>query len=140
MFKELNNQIQKQWAFFGPKWFCWLVVFLGFQIWIVEGSFKALGYAEYGPAYMFVEYIGLTLDNKNYIIFAFLLVIMSFICLFAIIHFPSFMFLLTKVIMFKLIEKFRIRNQFIFYLIAILIFTFPIWFNSYLYDIVKLFT
>jgi len=68
MFKDLNNQIQKQWAFFGPKWFCWLMVFLGLEIWIIEGIFKALGYAEYGPAFMLVEYTDLSLDTKNYIL------------------------------------------------------------------------
>ena len=140
MFKDLNNQIQKQWAFFGPKWFCWLMVFLGLEIWIIEGIFKAIGYAEYGPAFMLVEYTDTSLDSKNYIIFAGLIVIISFTSLFAIIHFPSFMFLLTKTIMFKLIEKFSFYNQLTIYLISFFIFTFPFWFNVYLYDIVKMFS
>ena len=140
MFKDLNNQIQKQWAFFGPKWFCWLMVFLGLEIWIIEGIFKALGYAEYGPAFMLVEYTDLSLDTKNYILFAVLIVIISFTSLFAIIHFPSFMFLLTKIIMFKLIEKFSFYNQLTIYLIGFFIFTFPFWFNVYLYDIIKMFS
>ena len=140
MFKDLNNQIQKQWAFFGPKWFCWLMVFLGLEIWIIEGIFKALGYAEYGPAFMLVEYTDLSLDTKNYILFAVLIVIISFTSLFAIIHFPSFMFLLTKTIMFKLIEKFSFYNQLTIYLIGFFIFTFPFWVNVYLYDIVKMFS
>ena len=42
MIKTLNQRIQKHYAFFGPKWFCWLMVFMGFQTWIVEGTFKAL--------------------------------------------------------------------------------------------------
>ena len=126
MFKDLNNQIQKQWAFFGPKWFCWLMVFLGLEIWIIEGIFKALGYAEYGPAFMLVEYTDLSLDTKNYILFAVLIVIISFTSLFAIIHFPSFMFLLTKIIMFKLIEKFSFYNQVTIYLIGFFYFYIPI--------------
>lgn len=140
MFKDLNNQIQKQWAFFGPKWFCWLLVFLGFELWIIEGIFKALGYSEYGPAFMLVEYTDLSLDSKNYIIFAGLIVIISFTSLFAIIHFPSFMFLFTKIIVFKLVERFRFTGYFKIYLIGFLIFTSPFWFNVYLYDIVKLFS
>ena len=140
MFKDLNNQIQKQWAFFGPKWFCWLMVFLGLEIWIIEGIFKALGYAEHGPAFMLVEYTDLSLDSKNYIIFAGLIVIISFTSLFAIIHFPSFMFLLTKTIMFKLIEKVSFYNQLSIYLIGFFIFTFRFWFNIYLWGIVKMFS
>ena len=139
MFKDLNNQIQKQWAFFGPKWFCWLMVFLGLEIWIIEGIFKALGYAEYGPAFKLVEYTDSSLDSQNYIIFAGLIVIISFTSLFAIIHFPSFMFLLTKTIMLKLIEKFSFYNQLTIFLIGFFIFTFPFLFNIYLYDIIKMF-
>ena len=140
MFKDLNNQIQKQWAFFGPKWFCWLMVFLGLEIWIIEGIFKALGYAEYGPAFMLVEYTDLSLDTKNYILFAVLIVFISFTSLIAIIHFPSFMFLFTKIIVFKLVEQFRFTGYFKIYLIGFFIFTSPFWFNVYLYDIVKLFS
>ena len=131
MFKDLNNQIQKQWAFFGPKWFCWLMVFLGLEIWIIEGIFKALGYAEYGPAFMLVEYTDLSLDTKNYILFAVLIVIISFTSLFAIIHFPSFMFLLSSVA----VDHYTPNSVKKYYLMYFGILTSPIWYNWIVYRI-----
>lgn len=140
MFKELNDQIQKQWAFFGPKWFCWLLVLLGFEPWIIEGIFKALGYAENGPAYILIEETFFALNSDQYIKFGILILLVVLVVMSFGIYFPSFMFLLTKIIVFKLVERFRFTGYFKIYLIGFFIFTSPFWFNVYLYDIVKIFS
>ena len=132
MIKALNQRIQKHFAFFGPKWFCWLMVFLGFQTWIVEGTFKALGYGEYGPIYNIIEFTDLALNTKNYFLFALLIIIISFIAMFSIINFPSFMFLLSYV--FVEYYDFKGRKITVAYLTILL---FPIW---YLYLIFRFFS
>ena len=140
MFKDLNNQIQKQLGFFGPKWFCWLLVFLGFELWIIEGIFKALGYAENGPGYILIEEASFALNSDQYIKFGILSLLITLLVMSFAIYFPSFMFLFTKIIVFKLVERFRFTGYFKIYLIGFFIFTFPFWFNVYLYDIVKMFS
>lgn len=140
MFKELNNQIQKQWAFFGPKWFCWLLVLLGFELWIIEGIFKALGYAENGPAYILIEETFFALNSDQYIKFGILILLVVLLVMSFGIYFPSFMLLFTKIIVFKLVERFRFKGYFKIFLIGFFIFTSPFWLNVYLYDIVKIFS
>ena len=140
MFKDLNNQIQKQWAFFGPKWFCWFLVLLGFEPWIIEGIFKSLGYAEYGPTYILIKRTFFALDNNQYIQFGILIFLVSLMVMSFGVYFPSFMFLFTKIIVFKLVERFTFRGYFSIYLIGFFIFTSPFWFNVYLYDIINLFS
>ena len=63
----INNKIQKQWAFFGPKWFCWLLVFFGFEFWFIEATFKALGFASYGPGYLLLNYIHEVFLDKKWV-------------------------------------------------------------------------
>ena len=65
MIKDLNQKIQKHFAFFGPIWFCWFLVFLGFLGWIVEPSLKTLGFGEYGPLYNLIEVGSKILKTKQ---------------------------------------------------------------------------
>lgn len=95
---RINNEIQNQWAFFGPKWFCWLLIFFGFEFWYIEVSFKALGFGASGPGYVLLNYIHEIFLNKNYVLFFILISLVSLPIMSPFIYFPSFLFLLCKVI------------------------------------------
>ena len=125
MIKTLNQKIQTHFAFFGPKWFCWSAVFIGFELWIVEGTLKAFGYGEYGPGFKLIEYADLALDTKNYILFGVLLIVISFICFSFLVYFPSFMFLLSGVA----VDHYTPNSVTKYYLMYFGILTSPIWYN-----------
>lgn len=124
MFKKLNNEIQSQWAFFGPKWWCWLLVLLGSIPWLIEGPFKAFGYAKYGPGFQVIEYISYVYNSNNYIYFFVLVVVFCLPMMSAMIYFPSFMFLFARIV----IEHYNPKGNKI-YIIYLLVLTFPVWFN-----------
>ena len=97
MLKEINNKLPKQWAFFGPLWFCWLLVFLGFILWFVEMPIKIWA-PDYAPGRIILMQFFEWFHTKQYILTfisgCFLsLVVMSFI-----IYFPSFWVMLTGII------------------------------------------
>ena len=125
MFKKLNQQIQSQWAFFGPKWLCWLKVMLGSIMWFVEGPFKVLGYAEYGPGYQTIEYISAVLHSGNHLYFFILIIIFCIPVMSTIIYFPSFMFLLSRVA----VDHYQPTSVKKYYLMYFTILLSPIWFN-----------
>ena len=97
MIKKLNQQIQKQWAFFGPKWFCWLSVFLGSLIWFVDPTLNLFGIMN-DIGYSSIHYISDVQHSDNTIYFLILVVLFCYPIMCAIIFFPSFMFLLSRVV------------------------------------------
>ena len=125
LFKKLNQQIKSQWAFFGPKWWCWFLVLLGSIPWFIEGPFKVLGYGEFGPGYQTIEYITSVLHSGNHLYFFILCVIFSIPIMSAIIYFPSFMFLLSRVTL----DHYQPSSVKKYYLMYFTILTSPIWFN-----------
>ncbi len=125
----INNKIQKQWAFFGPKWFCWLLVFFGFEFWFIEATFKALGFASYGPGYLLLNYIHEVFLDKNYLYFFILITLISVPVICPLIYFPSFLFLLCRVVN----EEFKFGEGNIITYIIIL--TSPIWFQKLIFFI-----
>ena len=134
IFKKLNQQIQKQWAFFGPKWWCWLLVGLGSIPWFIEGPFKAFGYAEYGPGYQTIHYISNVLNSGDHLYFFILIVIFCIPCMSAIIYFPSFMFLLSRVA----VEHYKPNSVKKYYSMYFGILTSPIWFDLLIWNIPRI--
>ena len=104
MLNILNNKIQSQWAFFGPKWFCWLLVLIGFDIWIIEGTLKFL-------------------EQQDYFLMILLTPILSFAIFCFFIYFPSFMFLFSR----TFVDYYNIQGKKIIF-IYLLILTSPIWY------------
>ena len=125
MFKKLNQQIQKHFGFYGPKWWCWLQVVLGSIVWFVEGPFKVLGYAEYGPGYQALHYIFEVSNSGNHLYYLIVLIIFCIPVLSTIIIFPSFMFLLSRVA----VDHYQPSSVKKYYLMYFTILTSPIWFN-----------
>ena len=134
IFKKLNQQIQKQWAFFGPKWWCWLLVGLGSIPWFIEGPFKAFGYAKYGPGYQTMNYIHSVLINGDHLYFFILIDIFCVPCMGAMIYFPSFMFLLSRVI----VEYYKPSSVKKYYLMYFGTLTSPLWFDLIIWNIPKI--
>ena len=123
MLNILNNKIQSQWAFFGPKWFCWLLVLIGFDIWIIEGTLKFLEQRDYGPVFILMERTALAYQNKDYFLMILLTPILSFAIFCFFIYFPSFMFLFSR----TFVDYYNIRGKRIIF-IYLLILTSPIWY------------
>jgi len=126
--QEINEKLPTHWSFFGPKWFCWTLVFIGALGWIVEPTFKSLGLYDYGPLYNLVNITAEAFDSENYLLFSVLLIFISMVMMSLIFYFPSFWVLATNVV-----SK-NFTNGY-FYL-AILFF--PLWFNYLFYRIVEL--
>ena len=123
MLNILNNKIQSQWAFFGPKWFCWLLVLIGFDIWIIEGTLKFLEQRDYGPVFILMERTAFAYQNKEYFLMLLLTPILSFIVLCFFIYFPSFMFLFSR----TFIEYYNFKGTKVVYLYLIILLS-PIWY------------
>ena len=123
MLNILNNKILSQWAFFGPKWFCWLLVLIGFDIWIIEGTLKFLEQRDYGPVFILMEHTAFAYKNKEYFLMLLLTPILSFIVLCFFIYFPSFMFLFSR----TFIEYYNFKGTKVVYLYLIILLS-PIWY------------
>ena len=121
---EINNKLPKQWAFFGPLWFCWIKVFLGFMLWFVETPFKIFA-SDLAPAYNLIHFnLGL-LHFEQYILFFLVSCFTAFWVMCFGIFFPSFWFMLTWIYVDKAKGKFVWFKIFLFL-------GFPILYNIYL--------
>ncbi len=123
MFNLLNKKIQSQWAFFGPKWFCWTLVLVGFEMWFVEGTLKFVNQYENGPAFIIFEYTSLAYENKDYFLILIFSCILSFLVMCFGIYFPSFMFLFSR----TFIEYYNFKGTKVVYLYLIILLS-PIWY------------
>jgi len=124
--QEINEKLPTHWAFFGPKWFCWTLVFFGTIGWLIEPSLKSLGLYNYGPLYNLVNITADALNSEKYLLFSVLLIFVSMVIMTLMIYFPSFWVLATNVI-----SK-DMTNGYLY--IAILLF--PLWFNFLFYRII----
>ena len=126
--QEINEKLPSHYGFFGPKWFCWILVFMGALLWLVEPSFKSLGLYDYGPLYIFIDITADALNSKKYLLFSILIIVMCLIIMSGLVYFPSFWVLTSNVVS---------KNMTNFYLyVAILLF--PLWFNFLFYRIIKI--
>jgi hypothetical protein len=128
MIQEINEKLPTHWAFFGPKWFCWMLVFIGALGWLIEPSLKSLGLYDYGPLYNLVNLTADALNSKKYLLFSVLLVVVSMVITSLMIHFPSFWVLTTNVISKDMTSGYL-------YIATLL---FPLWFNFLFYRIIKM--
>ena len=126
--QEINEKLPSHYGFFGPKWFCWILVFMGTLVWLVEPSFKSLGLYDYGPLYILIDITADALNSKKYLLFSILTIVLGVIIMSAIIYFPSFW-----VLTFNVVSK-KMTNIYLY----IAIFFFPLWFNFLFYRIIKI--
>ena len=128
LIKEINKKLPTHWGFFGPSWFCWLLVFIGAQVWLIEPSLKSLGLYEYGPFYNIVNLTAAAFDSNNYLIFSILVIFLSMSFMTFIVFFPSFWVLTTNIVSSYMTNGYQY--------IAMLLF--PFWFNFLFYRLIKL--
>ena len=124
MIKILNQRIQKHFAFFGPKWFCWLSVFLGSIIWFVDPTLNLFGIME-DVGYLSIHYIMDVKNSGNTIYSVILIVLFCYPISCAIIYLPSFMFLLSNVA----VDHYTPSSVRKYYFMYFSILTSPIWYN-----------
>lgn len=97
MLKEINNKLPKQWAFFGPLWFCWLLVFFGFILWFVETPMKIWA-PDYAPGRIVLMQTLEWFNTKQYILTFISGCFLSLVFMSFIIYFPSFWVMLTGIV------------------------------------------
>ena len=124
MIKKLNQQIQTHFAFFGPKWFCWLSVFLGSIIWFVDPTLNLFGIMD-DISYSTMYYINDVQHSGNTVYFLILIVLFCYPIMCAIVFLPSFMFLLSRVT----VDHYTPSSVRKYYFVYFSILTSPIWYN-----------